>query len=75
MVTGFAQKRCSVGTGGGGEEGGGTGGTGGERGEAEERERRRERGEGMLESQKPLTSTEKDPEKAAIGKAPDAGKD
>jgi len=29
----------------------------------------------MLESQKPLTSTEKDPEKAAIGKAPDAGKD
>ena len=34
-----------------------------------ERERRRERGEGMLESQKPLTSTEEDPEKEAIGKA------
>ena len=29
----------------------------------------------MLESQKPLTSTENDPEKAAIGKAPNAGKD
>ena len=40
-----------------------------------QKERRRERGEGVLETQEPLTSTEKDPDKEAFGKDRDAGKD